>query len=142
MHDRYGKCNSVYVKFRRSAEQGVWDALLQTLVDLGLTDDWQHMIDSTSVRGHVSAAGRKGEAFANALGRSRGGFTSKLRVRSDNHGLLEKPSNTLKNSDLTTPTAGICVAVSQVGARPGSFPTFRLELGLELKSKRLDIITA
>lgn len=34
-------------------EQGVWDALLQTLVDLGLTDDWQHMIDSNTVRDHV-----------------------------------------------------------------------------------------
>jgi len=48
------------VRFRRWAEQGVWDAMLATLVEFGLTDDWQHMIDSTTVRGHVSAAGAKG----------------------------------------------------------------------------------
>ena len=35
---------------------------LETSVELGLTDDWQHMIDSTSIRGHSQAAGAKGDS--------------------------------------------------------------------------------
>ncbi len=60
MHERYGKWDSVYVQFRRWAEQGLWVGSLETLVELGFTDDWQHMIDSTTVRGYSQATVAKG----------------------------------------------------------------------------------
>lgn len=44
----------------RGQLSGDWGALLQTLVELGLTDDWQHMIDSTTVCGPSQAAGANG----------------------------------------------------------------------------------
>nr|WP_244517822.1 transposase [Ancylobacter rudongensis] len=60
--------------------------MLETLVELGLTDDWQHMIDSTMVRGHSQAAGAKRGTHKEGSGRSRGGFTSKIHARADGQG--------------------------------------------------------
>lgn len=52
---KYGNWNMVYRRFRRWSEVGVWEALPVTLAEI-MAD---YSIDSTSVRGHVSAAGGK-----------------------------------------------------------------------------------
>src|SRR4051812_16944141 len=41
------------------------------------------MLDSTVVRAHVSAAGAKGGQDGQALGRSRGGFSTKIHLKAD-----------------------------------------------------------
>jgi len=64
---------SVCQRFRRLQDAGIWEVVAMTLTQ-AMADNSRHSIDSTTVRGHVSAAGAKG-AHDQAFGRSRGGFT-------------------------------------------------------------------
>jgi len=57
----YGKWNSVFRRYRRWVETGVFDALLETLAELAGRDRSADMIDSTVVRAHHCAAGIKKE---------------------------------------------------------------------------------
>ena len=57
--DEYGKWNSVFRRYRRWVEMGVFDALLETLTEMVKRDTSADMIDSTVVRAHHCAVGLK-----------------------------------------------------------------------------------
>jgi putative transposase len=54
----FGNWNSVFVRFSRWSKDGVWDRLFAVMADV---PDFEYvMIDSTIVRAHQHAAGKKG----------------------------------------------------------------------------------
>ncbi|WP_394816038.1 IS5 family transposase [Streptomyces gibsoniae] len=95
--ERYGPWKTVYTRFRRYALHGVFTRALQQIqasADAAGDIDWLVQIDTTIVRAHQHAAdtGRKGGSIDrtnrndHALGRSRGGLTTKIHLACDGKG--------------------------------------------------------
>ena len=56
--DSFGNWNSVFIRFSRWSKDGVWDRLFTAMAD---DPDFEYiMVDSTIVRAHQHAAGKKG----------------------------------------------------------------------------------
>ncbi|MFJ3233639.1 IS5 family transposase [Streptomyces sp. NPDC086787] len=102
--ERYGPWQTVYERFARWETDGTWARLLeyvQVKDDAVGTVEWTVSVDSTINRAHQHAAGaRKKGALAQdeledplhptlgqALGRSRGGLTTKVHLAADGRGL-------------------------------------------------------
>jgi transposase len=56
----FGPWNSVWKRFWRLSQAGVFEAFFEALAGLSRTAHLVQMFDSTAVRAHVSAAGAKG----------------------------------------------------------------------------------
>lgn len=79
---RYGAYKSVHKRFNAWSQKGVWESLLSGLSQ-DVDGEWV-MIDSTIIRAHPCAAGyEKGQNDREHLGRSKGGFTTKLHILVD-----------------------------------------------------------
>lgn len=82
--DRFGNSNTVFQRFNRWCKKGVFARIFEKFHDPDLEE---LILDSTIVRAHQHAAGLEGStAAAEALGRSRGGFSTKIHVACDGLG--------------------------------------------------------
>ena len=70
----YGPPTTIYNRFARWAERGVWERLFRALAARGRSGEVQ-MIDSTHVKAHRSAAGGKGGRGARRLAARAAGAT-------------------------------------------------------------------
>ena len=83
--ERYGKHKSVHKRFARWAKKGVWERIFAELIDDPKNE--YVMLDATPRQGppagcHRQGRGQKGGADE-ALGRSRGGLTTKIHLLAD-----------------------------------------------------------
>ena len=82
--ERFGKWDTAFQRFNRWCKSGVFQMVMAKLQD---PDLGELLLDSTIIRAHQHAAGAEGScAEAEALGRSRGGFSTKIHVACDGLG--------------------------------------------------------
>jgi transposase len=73
----YGPATTIYNRFVRWAERGVWENLFRALAGKGRSTDMQ-MIDPTHIKAHRSAAGGKGGSKAKRLAAQDAGATRRF----------------------------------------------------------------
>ena len=81
--ERFGKWDTVYHRFNPWSKKGVWKRLFEQVQDPDL--EWL-FVDSTVVRAHQHAAGMNTGGEDQDVGRSVGGFSTKLHMAVDSLG--------------------------------------------------------
>jgi transposase len=84
----YGSWRAVHRRFKRWSDTGVWERLMQYVAN---PDEEAIIIDATIVRSHACSSGYgKDSQVKEALGRGRGGFSTKI------HAVVDALGNPLR----------------------------------------------
>jgi transposase len=124
--NEYGNWNTVFQRFNAWSKKNIWSSLhLFCIEDPDLESV---MIDATIVRAHSCASGyKKGQQDAQGLGRSKGGFTSKIHAKVDALGNPLKFINTpgqisdIKQAEVLTYDASNCYVLADKGYDSDNF---------------------
>lgn len=77
---RFGNWKTIFNRFNEWSKAGKWTAIFEALAEF---DGEVIIIDGSSVRAHQDSCGGAGGAKENAIGRSRGGRTTKIHLAVD-----------------------------------------------------------
>jgi len=84
----YGHWRAIHRRYKKWAEKKIWEILMNSISEI---DDQEYMIDSTGIRAHACSSGYKKDSSDECcLGRSAGGFTTKIHALVDGLGNLVK----------------------------------------------------
>ncbi|MFI8339175.1 IS5 family transposase [Streptomyces sp. NPDC085639] len=135
--ERFGSWKGAYSRLRMWAIDGTWKRVFAALLagaDVEGDPDWVVGVDSTIVRAHQHAAGARqkglpaGEPHDHALGRSRGGLTTKIHPAADGRcqplAFVLTPGQAGDSPAFTRVMAAI--RVSRPKGRPRTRPTTEL----------------
>lgn len=94
--ESFGKWQTIYARFRRWSDEGLWDRMYHTILKrvdrLEKIDRSLWCFDGSVIRAHRCASGMIPQSEENdelvALGRSRGGYSTKIHVLCDGNGTL------------------------------------------------------
>ncbi|MCL7493172.1 IS5 family transposase [Streptomyces sp. MCA2] len=121
--ERYGPWATLHTRFRRWALDGTFERMLraaQAKADEAGDIDWLVSVDSTVVRAHQHAAGAPKRGLrVPALGRSRGGLTSKIHLACDATGRPLAFTVTGGNSNDCTQFTAVMDAIRVPRVGPG-----------------------
>lgn len=128
--EEFGKWQTVYGRFRRWRNEGLWDRMFSRLLHrverLGGIDRSLWCADGSVIRAHRSASGGSTASpendAKNALGRSQGGYSTKLHVLTDRIGnvlsVTATPGQSHESQEFATLMQRCPLSLHRVASRP------------------------